>query len=109
MSWPLRHGVGANPPGNRKSAPPYLGGYDFKFLRVSNPPCLVSQTLPRTRPGHAVYRSGRRGWRRWRWLRLVLRRSDNDRNRVAQFHHVIDQHFHVVRAGSLELDLAEDG
>ena len=40
-------------------------------------------------------------------MRLLLRRGDNDGHRVAQFHHIIHQHFDIVGAGGFELDLTE--
>ena len=39
---------------------------------------------------------------------LLLRRSDNDRNGVAEFHDVIDGYFDVIGPGGLEFDLAEN-
>src|SRR5437868_12281534 len=40
-----------------------------------------------------------------RGLRLLLRRRKNDRHRIAQFHHIIHQHFNVVGARRFEFHL----
>ena len=42
-------------------------------------------------------------------LGLILRRRDDKRNRVAQFHDVVDKDFNVVGTRSLEFDLAKKG
>src|SRR2546430_12381719 len=46
---------------------------------------------------------------RRRLPRLTLRRSNDHRDRITQFHDIIDQHLDIIRTSRLEFDLSEQG